>query len=178
VSPYSVSKYSAEMFCDLLYKLYGYPIVTLRLFNLYGEYDISSRIIPDSIIACLMRKELKLTSGKQTRDFNYVKDVIEGILKASDVKKAIGETINIGSGKEYSIRFLVEKIIELMGNPIKPSFGAFSYRKNEVWRMRCDNSKARRILNYKPKFSLEEGLKKTIEWYEKNIDFINQNKLI
>lgn len=76
------------------------------------------------------------------------------------------EIINLGCGEEISIRVLVKKIIDMMGSPIEPKFGALPYRKLEIWRMVCDNSKAKRLLGWEPTNSLEEGLFRTIKWYE------------
>lgn len=176
-SPYSVSKCASEMFCLMHHKAYGRPILILRPFNAYGPWQSCNRIIPEVIMSSLLGEEIKMTGGEQTREFNYIDDIVEGLTKASDNKKAIGEIINIGCGEEYSVREVVEKTVGLVGNNNKILFGALPYRPNEIWRMFCDNSKAREILKWEPDYTLEAGLKKTIEWYrmeyEKNPDLIH-----
>jgi UDP-glucose 4-epimerase len=164
-SPYSVSKCASEMFCQMYHKAYGRPIAILRPFNAYGPWQKCNRIIPEVIVSSLLGENIKMTDGEQTREFNYIDDIVEGIIKASDIKKAIGEIINIGCGEEHSIREVVEKIVGLIGNNNNIMFGALPYRPNEIWRMFCDNSKAKEILKWEPKYTLDEGLRKTIEWY-------------
>ena len=164
-SPYSASKASSEMLCRVYQEAYGFPIVFLRPFNVYGEGQAPPMLIPELIHSCLKGEDIKLTEGKQTREWNYVKDIVSAMVLAAQKKEAVGRVINIGSGKEYTIRELVVKILELMGNPIQPLFGALPYREYEIWRMFCDNSLARELLGWEPKFSLEAGLERTISWY-------------
>lgn len=166
VSPYGISKYTTEMFCNILYKVHGYPILNLRLFNPYGEFQPPNKIISKTIISCLLKKDIQLVEGEITRDFIYIQDVVNALIKSSETKKAIGETINIGSGKEHSIKDIVTRIINSMDNPIKPLFGVIPYRKNEIMHNYADVTKTRKILNWKPKHTLNSGLKKTIEWYK------------
>lgn len=169
VSPYSASKVSTTFFCKMLYKTHGCPIVTLRPFLVYGPYQSRSMLIPILITSALLKKEFKMTKGKQTREFNYVDDIVEGFIKASITKKAIGEIINIGNGKEYKVIDVVKKILNLMGNPIKPVVGALPYRPGETMHFYCNNSKARNLLGWEPKADLDAGLKLTIEWYTKEL---------
>lgn len=164
-SPYSVSKCASEMFCQMYHKAYGKPIVILRPFNAYGQMQSCNRIIPEVIVDSLLGKDIRMTAGEQTREFNYVDDIVEGFIKVSSAKKAIGEIINIGCGEEYAIRDVVKKIVEMVGNNNRILSGALPYRPNEIWRMFCDNTKARKLLKWEPKYALDEGLRETIEWY-------------
>ena len=166
-SPYSASKASSEMFCRVYQEAYGFPIVFLRPFNVYGEGQSPSMLIPEIIHSCLKKEDIKLTEGMQTREWNYVSDIVSAMILASQRKSAVGRIINIGSGEEHTIREIVLLILNLMGDPIKPLFGALPYRENEIWRMFCDNSLAKELLGWKPKYSLDEGLKRTIVWYKK-----------
>ncbi len=109
-----------------------------------------------------------MTNGEQTRDFIFVKDVVEGFVKASLNKKATGEIINLGTGQEISIKDLAIKIVKMTGTKINLLFGALEYRPAEIWRMFSDNSKAKNILNWVPKYSLDEGLKETINCYKES----------
>ncbi len=167
-SLYSASKASSEMFCIAVRKMYDIPITILRLFNLYGPAQKPTMLIPALIISCLEKKDFKATEGAQYREWNYVEDSVSAIVKATVTKKAIGEIINIGCGKEYSIKEVILKIINKFGYTIKPLFGALPYRKAEIWHMYCDNTKAKKLLNWVPKYSLDEGLDKTIAWYKDN----------
>lgn len=168
ISPYSASKASATMFCLMYNKSLGHPIVTLRPFLTYGPNQNPTMLIPQVIISCLEKKTYKMTKGEQTRDFNYVDDVVEGYIKASTTKRAIGEVINLGWGKEYKIIDVVKKIVRMMNNPIKIDVGALPYRPGEVMHFYSSNIKAKEILGWNPKIDLDEGLKRTIEWYTEN----------
>ena len=164
VSPYSTSKVSTTLFCKMLYKTMGLPIITLRPFLTYGPMQESNMLIPSVIKRAINRERFEMTAGEQTREFNYVDDIVDGFIKASVTKKAIGEIINIGNGKEYRIKDVVVKILNIMGNPIEPLIGALPYREGETMHFYCDNTKARELLSWNPKVSLDEGLKKTIDW--------------
>lgn len=168
ISPYSASKASATMFCLMYNKSLRHPIVTLRPFLTYGPNQNPTMLIPQVIISCLEKKTYKMTKGEQTRDFNYVDDVVEGYIKASTTKRAIGEIINLGWGKEYKIIDVVKKIVRMMNNPIKIEVGALPYRPGEVMHFYSSNIKAKEILGWNPKIDLDEGLKRTIEWYTEN----------
>jgi nucleoside-diphosphate-sugar epimerase len=168
VSPYSYSKVAATLFCKMYYELTKKPIIILRPFLTYGPTQDPKLLIPIVINKALHKEEIKMTKGEQTREFNYVEDIVEAYIKASTTKEAIGEIINIGNGIEYKIKDVVLKILKMMNNPIKPAIGVLPYREGEVMHFYSDNKKAKSLLNWKPKYSLEEGLKKTIEWYIKN----------
>lgn len=168
VSPYSVSKSSATLYCLMLAKTRKKPIVTLRPFLTYGPSQTASMLIPDTIKAALKKDEFKMTKGEQTREFNYVEDIVDAYLDAALRQEARGEIINIGNAVEYTIREVVEKILDLLGNPISPLIGALPYREGETFHFYCDNSKAKRLLGWQSKISLENGLKSTIDWFFKN----------
>jgi len=167
-SPYSISKASSEMYTQLFSKIYNIPITILRCFNVFGEYQRTNRIIPYIIINLLKNKEVKLTGGKQKREFNYIRNVIDAILLALIKEKSHGKIINIGNGNSYSIKYIATKIGNKIGKIEKLKFGAVAYRNNEIWDMYCDNSLAKVLLNWKPEVSFEDGLVKTIEWYQNN----------
>lgn len=170
VSPYSASKSAAVLFCNMYHRTYGYPITSLRPFLVYGPGQNKKMFVPSLIMAALGGQDFKTTGGKQTREMNYISDIVDGYLKAALSKKAIGETINLGNGKQYSIRYIAKKINEITGNRIKILFGTIPYRENEIWRLYCDNSKARKILEWEPKVGLAEGLNLTINWYLKKME--------
>jgi nucleoside-diphosphate-sugar epimerase len=143
---------------------YGWPIVCLRPFNAYGPYQSPNRIIPSLILSALSGKDLEMTEGRQTREFTYVDDLVDGFVRALWKPGIDGEVINVCSDAEISIRDLALTVLELLGNPVRPLIGALDYRPNEIWRFIGDNTKARELLGWAPTTSLEDGLAKTIEW--------------
>ncbi|RLJ07297.1 MAG: hypothetical protein DRP16_03715 [Candidatus Aenigmatarchaeota archaeon] len=169
LSPYSISKACSEFFCRFANKIYNIPTVLLRLSNVYGPNQKSERLIPHVIKCAIKNMKIKLTEGNQTRDFLYVEDAVSAIVKSSLAEKAISEVINIGSGKEYKVRDVVQKILDLMGSSIAPRYGELKHRAYEPERLYCDITKAKGILKWSPRYDLEEGLRKTIHWYEENM---------
>jgi len=165
-SPYAVSKYSAELCSKNLHRAYGWPIVMLRPFNAYGPAQSPDRVIPEIIVRALRHEELKMTQGRQTREFNYVEDLVTGFLLAATTEGIEGELFNLGCGEETSMRDVATLILDIMGNPIEPAFGALPDRPGEIWRMCSDSTKARQKFGWEPSHSLREGLAKTIAWYE------------
>jgi nucleoside-diphosphate-sugar epimerase len=164
-SPYAVSKYAAERFCRMFSQAYGWPIVCLRPFNVYGPQQSPDRIIPELIISALHGRDLEMTEGTQTREFMYVDDVADVFVRALTQPGIDGEVINVSRGEEVTIRQLALTVLELMGNPVQALFGALPYRPTEIWRMFGDNSKARELLGWAPTTSLTDGLNRTIDWY-------------
>lgn len=166
VSPYSVSKYAAERFARMFHAAHDWPIVCLRPFNAYGPWQTADRVIPEIIVTALKRRPLDMTEGTQTREFNFVADLADGFVAALTSKEAEGEVINLGCGEEVSMRDLAQRILALMGDPIEANFGALPHRPTEIWRMYCDNTRAREVLGWVPAHTLDAGLAKTIAWYE------------
>ena len=170
ISPYSVSKYAAERFCRLFQRAYGWPIVMVRPFNAYGPAQSPDRVIPEIIVRALRKEELAMTQARQTREFNYVTDLADGFVRAATSPGVDGEIINIGGGEEISMRDVAITILDIMGNPIEPKFGALPERPTEIMRMYCDSTKAREKLGWAPAHSLRDGLTKTIEWYRRELE--------
>jgi len=165
VSPYSASKVAVSYFCQMLHRSMNIPVVTLRPFLTYGPAQSTDMFLPSLIHHCIEGKDYAMTKGDQTREFNFIDDVIEAYLLAAQSPQARGEIINVGNGIEYKIRDVAKKIVDMMGNPIKLLIGALPKRPGESEHFFCDNEKARNILGWAPKVSLEEGLKRTIRWY-------------
>jgi UDP-glucose 4-epimerase len=159
-SPYALSKYVGEEYCRLFTKLYGLDTIILRYFNVYGPRAEAvspyATVIPIFLRQKAQGKPLTITGdGRQKRDFTYVDDVVEANIKAMNLKRrGNGEMINIGAGQNYSIN----QLAKIIGGPTIyiPS------RPGESRVTLADNSKAKRILKWQPKISLEEGIKKTI----------------
>ena len=169
-SPYAVGKYAGELYAQMKHHVTKQPIVMLRPFNVFGPYQSPKAIIAEIIIKCLRGEEIRSTEGIQTRDFNYVENLVDGVLMSALEDKCIGQVMNIGSGVEITIKDLILKIHELTNSDSKLSIGALPYRPTEIWRMQADNQRATEILGWTPKVSLDEGLSLSIDWYRKFID--------
>jgi len=160
-----VAKYAGEHYCRLFHQSHGWPIVRVRPFNAYGPGQSPDRVIPEIIGRALRKQPLKMTQGKQTREFNYVEDLADGFLALATTPGIEGELFNLGGGEEISMRDLATKILAMMGNPIEAEFGAMPERPTEIWRMHCDNSKIRERVGWQPSTSLDDGLRRTIDWF-------------
>jgi len=177
VSPYSASKVAATYFCQMIKKIYNKPIITVRPFLTYGGKQISRMLIPWLIYAGIESKEIELTEGEQTRDFIYVKDVAQAYLSLAENRdNVIKEDIfNIGTGKEIKIKNVVE-ILKNKLNTNKYILGALKYREGETDRFFSSIQKLKKYTNWKPKYTINDGLKKTIEWFQQNKIIIEKYK--
>jgi len=168
-SPYSASKISADAMAKSFYLSFDMPLVIARPFNTFGPRQSARAVIP-AIISQIAsgNTEIQLGNTDTTRDFNYVHNTCDGFLALLESDKVIGETFNIGSGFEISIKDLILKISDIMGAKIKVQVDEKRIRpqKSEVERLCCDNNKIYSETGYTPKISLEEGLKKTVQWFQ------------
>jgi len=168
-STYAVSKLAADRAAFTLHKENGFPVVVIRPFNSFGPRFTEPYIIPEIMNQILRgNKELTLGNIHSSRDFTFVEDTANGILRCLQEKKAIGEIINIGSGKEISIHDLAKKIAKISKKKIKIKYDESRERPYDVNRLLADNSKARKILKWRPKISVEKGLAMTYKWAQKN----------
>jgi len=168
-SPYSASKIGADKLAESFYRSYDLPVNTLRPFNTYGPRQSARAVVPTIITQALAQNKVLLGSLEPTRDLSYVDDIVDGFIKAAESEKSVGEVINIGSGFEISINDLANKIISLIGKKVKIISDPQRIRppKSEVERLMADNSKAKELLGWEPKVSLDEGLRKTVDWFSK-----------
>jgi nucleoside-diphosphate-sugar epimerase len=165
ISPYAITKYAGELYCQMKQRIGGEAsVVVLRPFNTFGPYQSGKAIIPELIVDCLRGKTIQVTKGEQTREFNYVDNIVDGLLLAASSGKLDG-VMNLAGGEEITIRDLVTKIAELTGTRSQIEIGALPYRPTEIWRMFADSSRARAAIGWEPRIRLEEGLKRTIEWF-------------
>lgn len=171
-SPYSASKIGADKVAESFHLSYELPVATIRPFNTFGPRQSSRAVIPTIISQALTKDEIFLGSLHPTRDYTYVKDLAQGFIKVGESSKSVGEVINIGSNFEISIGDLAEKIISLIGREVKIKTDESRIRPSgsEVERLWCDNSKAKKLLDWEPSMSLDDGLKETIEWISQNTD--------
>lgn len=170
-SPYSASKIGADKMAEAYYKSFEQPIVTVRPFNTFGPRQSARAFIPTVIAQALARDELMLGSLDPVRDMTFVKDTAEGFITVGLCDKAIGQTINLGVGKGDTIGDMVKTILKILGKedmPIKQDPSRVRPAKSEVMRLISDNTIARELCGWQPKYSLEQGLEETVEWIKKN----------
>ena len=165
-SIYGNAKLLSTKLSQDLYKKFNFPVTVLRFYLVYGPYQDANRVVPITILNALKDKKFNCSSGLQLRDFTYIEDVIEAIIKTLKSKKSSGQIINIGNGKPVSIKKVINKICELL-NSGKPQFGKIKLRRDEIMKLYPSTIKAKKILNWKPRISLESGLKKTINFFRK-----------
>ena len=168
ISPYSAAKTAATHLVQALSRTENFPGTVVRFFLVYGPGQDENRVIPQIIRGCLEDKIFPASYGEQLRDFCYIEDVVNGLLQAAVCPKAVGEVFNIASGRPVSIRSVIEQVVALTGKG-KAEFGKHPYRPGENMSLYADISKAERELGWRPETSLEEGLKKTIEYYRNSI---------
>lgn len=173
LSPYAITKKVNELYARNFYELYGLPTIGLRYFNVFGR-----RQDPNSVYAAVIPNFVKALSegrapiihgdGKQSRDFTYVDNVIEANLKACLAgPEANGEVFNIAYGGQVTVNELYNTIKELMNVAIEPIYGP--ERPGDIKHSNADISKAKKLLNYDPKYSFYDGIKLTIDWYKNNL---------
>lgn len=169
-SPYSASKIGADMIAESYWRSFGLPVAAIRPFNTFGPRQSARAVIPTIVSQAWAGEVVKLGSLEPTRDLNYVSDTVEGFIRVGECDEAVGQVTNVGSGREISIGDLAGLILTIMGSSARVECEAQRVRpeKSEVERLLCDNSKARRLLGWEPKVSLEEGLRKTIDWIGEN----------
>jgi nucleoside-diphosphate-sugar epimerase len=144
-------------------------VVLLRPFNAFGPYQSSKAIIPELVLKCLRGEPIRTTPGEQTREFNFVTNLTDGMIQAALHPAPIDGPMNIAGEEEIPILDMVHKIAELTQTRSSIEVGALPYRPNEIWRMRGDSTRIRQILGWKPRVSLDEGLKITIDWFRDQI---------
>jgi len=176
-SPYSASKIGADKIVESYYRSFDLPVSTLRPFNTFGPRQSARAVIPTIIAQALTSNVVELGSLDPVRDLTYMKDTVLGFIKMAESEKVIGEVINIGNGKGITIGDLTAKIISLVGKELKIRTNEIRIRpeKSEVMMLICDNSRAEAFMDWKPKYTLEEGLKATIEFVKANINQYKSN---
>jgi nucleoside-diphosphate-sugar epimerase len=175
-SPYQITKMLGELYCNFFYNNYNLPVVKTRFFNSYGPGEIPGQyrnVIPNFIYWAMKELPLPITgTGEETRDFTYVKDLVDGLLRAGVLKEAIGEEFNLASGKETKIKDLAQMVNEATGNK-----SGISFTERRKWdtksRLLASVEKANKLVGYEPKTDFKKGLLETVEWFKNNWDNIN-----
>jgi len=170
-TPYQITKLVGELYCNYFYNSYGLSVVICRFFNVYGPGEIPGRyrnVIPNFIWWALHNQRLLITgTGKETRDFTFVEDIVDGTLRAGVVPEAVGEAINLASETETRVIDIANTVNKLTGNN-----NGVEFVKRRDWdkitRRRAAIEKARGILEYNPKTGMKTGIKKTFDWIVEN----------
>ena len=177
-TPYQITKLLGELYCNYFQHFYGLRTSIPRFFNVYGPGEVPGRyrnVIPNFIYWAMSKRPLPITgTGEETRDFTFVGDVVDGILKCGYLDRAIGEAINLASGQETRVIELANMINNLVGNP-----EGVTFREKRDWdkstRRRASIRKAEELLGYRPSRDLKRGIGFTIEWFKENWDTIGRD---
>ncbi|HDJ89783.1 MAG TPA: NAD-dependent epimerase/dehydratase family protein [Thermoprotei archaeon] len=177
-TPYQINKLVGELYCNYFHDYYGLPIAIARYFNVYGPGEVPGKyrnVIPNFMWWAMNGKPLPITgTGNETRDFTFVDDIINGTLRMGVIEEAIGEAINLASGRETKIIDLAKMINDITGNK-----AGIVFKPRRSWdkavRRRASIDKARKILGYNPKTDIRDGLMKVYEWFRENLENIKKS---
>lgn len=177
-TPYQISKMAGELYANFYWHHYGIPIVKTRFFNSYGPGELPGQyrnVIPNFIFWAMKGQPLPITGdGKATRDFTYVGDIVDALLRAGYYQKAVGQEMNIASGQEVEISWLAETINAMTGNQ-----AGIVYTERRKWdtkmRLLASIDRAREILGYEPKTDFTDGLRETYDWFQSHWDDVQRD---
>lgn len=169
ISPYALTKLTGEHYCSMFSRHYRLPTVSLRYFNVFGprqSLDDEYAVVVPKFINCFLKGEPPpiFGTGRQSRDFTYVKNVVQANLLAAYKKTLRGEVINIASGRDYTVLDLVRILGKIMGRELRPVF--LQKRPGDVFRTLADLSRARKVLGFKPEVNFVEGLRITCAYFK------------
>ena len=170
-TPYQITKMVGELYCNFFSNYYGLHTVRTRFFNSYGPGEIPGRyrnVIPNFIYWALRREPLPITgTGEETRDWTYVGDIVDGLLRAGSVPEAVGEALNLASGQETRVIDVATWINELTEND-----AGIVYKERRRWdtktRLLASVEKAGQVLGYEPTADFRQGLHETVRWFQDN----------
>jgi nucleoside-diphosphate-sugar epimerase len=177
-TPYQVTKLLGELYTNYFHNLYDMPIVNARFFNVFGPGEVPGKyrnVIPNFFYWSMTGQALPITGdGSETRDWTYVEDIVDGLLAMGIKKEAIGEAINLGSGKDNRVIDMATWVNELTGNEEGVAYMA---RRNWDAKTQLLSSieKAQKILGYQPTVTFKDGLKRTYQWFEDNWENIEKS---
>ena len=177
-SPYAASKAAADHLALSYYRSFGLPVTIIRPFNTYGPRQSARAIIPTIISQILAgKKQIKLGNLKPTRDLTYVKDTVRGFIEVGLHEKSVGDVFNLGTGKEISVGDLAKMIMKLMNAEAEILTDEERIRpeKSEVERLVANAEKAEKLTGWRARYTLEEGLNETINWFKENLEYYKPN---
>ena len=171
-STYGRAKLQSTKYLLRAYKRNNFPVTVFRLFQTYGPGQLPNRLIPFVIDQCINNKIFPCSSGLQFRDFIYISDVVDILVKALKNKNSNGEIYNLGCGKGINVKKIILKVNKIIGSG-EPSFGRVKLRKDEMRYIFADIKKIKKAFKWKPKISFNSGLLKTINYFK----YANQKKI-
>jgi nucleoside-diphosphate-sugar epimerase len=169
-SYYAVTKCSQTLLCSYFAQERNKPIVTLRPFSIYGPYEDKSRFIPTLLKSLYFHKKMNLVSSDIGRDWVYIDDMVSAYLLIDKLNKYSGEVFNIGTGKQSTIKKVVELTTKITGETTNFRWGGMDDRKWDTTNWVADITKAKKLLGWRPEFDLKRGLLTTWEWFKKNLN--------
>ena len=177
-SPYQITKMLGELYCNFFSNHYDLSVVKTRFFNSYGPGEVPGQyrnVIPNFVYWAMKGMELPITGdGSETRDFTYVGDIVDGLLRAGVNPSATGQEFNLASGRETEIAQLAKTVNEITGNTAGVRFTERRNWDNKS-RVLASTEKAQKLIGYEPKTSLAAGLDKTVAWFSENWDLIERD---
>lgn len=172
-SPYSASKIGGDMMALSFFHAFELPVAVVRPFNTYGPRQSTRAVIPTILTQLLGgASEIRLGATSPTRDFNFVTDTAAGFMAVAECERAVGQVVNLGTGREISVGDLAELLIEITGTRATVVSDEARLRPSgsEVERLLADNTRAREWAGWEPKVTLEDGLRRTADWVRSNLD--------
>jgi len=168
---YGATKAASTLYSQVLAKKYNLPLYTLRLFSIYGYYEEPTRLIPYLIVSMLKNEKIKLASPYAVRDFIFIEDVVDAFSLMIDKREYIspGTTLNVGSGSDTKVIDMFKILKEIVGYKMDFTVEGFP-RESDVLRVwRTNTEEIQKVLGWRPKYNLKDGLFKTVKWFRKNI---------
>jgi len=165
---YGASKLAAEELCQTHTRRTGAPIINTRLFSAYGPYEEATRLVPSTIIKCIDGKQIKLTSGMQCRDFIHTPDIENAYMSLLKRPYLAGETFNIGTGQEHSVRTIVRAIHTETRSASLLEWGTVPDRENNPPHWRANPDKSGRVFGWEAKTNLKDGIRETVKWMKRH----------
>jgi NAD dependent epimerase/dehydratase len=171
-SPYAATKVAADQLALSFQRSFGTPVVIVRPFNTYGPRQSARAVIPTIVTQALTREVIELGATSPTRDFTFVEDTVQGLMRSALAEVVEGEVINLGTSTEVSIGEVAERILRLLGREVPVSLDEERLRPpdSEVERLLAATDKAKRLLGWEAHIDLDEGLRRTIEWLTGSLD--------
>jgi UDP-glucose 4-epimerase len=170
VAPYAAAKWASSGYARMFHALYRTPVVIARVFMVYGPAQVDlTKLVPYATLSMLQGKRPKISSGGRLVDWIYVSDVVEGFLALAETPEIDGSTVDLGSGSLLSIRDLLKELAGIIGDGASVEFGALADRPLEPTRI-ANVSESLAKIGWKPEVSIQEGLRRTVEWYRRQLE--------
>ncbi|MDO8671769.1 MAG: NAD(P)-dependent oxidoreductase [Dehalococcoidia bacterium] len=166
---FGASKAAASLLCQQVSRTEKRPIVVLRPFSVYGHWEPPTRLIPTAILAVLRNQTIDLTSPRYRRDFIFVEDVTEACILAALSDKAVGQILNIGTGRQWNNEEVVSMVQDVLGQKVEVRVGNFPPRVSDTDNWVSDTRKTRRLLSWEPHHSLHSGIEKSAAWFRQRL---------